>query len=140
VDQGNLITKAHDESPYLTFPPQNSQFGPCHPSRHKQVPLTHTPFPLHVTSLQSLWQTTDTAYIHMITNRHTHTTHLSLFLLYFDLKRNKNISAILKCRSHPCDVTVGNFSPTFIIWSRLILRKRYFGVKHCYFRKHCVKI
>lgn len=38
------ITKQITLYAYLTFPPQNWQCAPCHPSRHTQVPLTQSPF------------------------------------------------------------------------------------------------
>lgn len=31
------------EETHLTFPPQNWHSSPCHPSAHKQVPLTQSP-------------------------------------------------------------------------------------------------
>lgn len=40
----NLTQYKIESSPYLTFPPQNWQCAPCHPSRHTQVPLTQSPF------------------------------------------------------------------------------------------------
>jgi hypothetical protein len=74
---------------YLTFPPQNWQFGPCHPSKHWHVPFTHIPF-THWLSLHLLLHITWTTHENTI-NKLKIPRFETYFRRYFDLNRNKNI-------------------------------------------------